>query len=140
MTDAAGINASGDDWALSDPTGVLGLNTLPNGTVFRCVFDIQGSVAASPLTFSTMLNQSTITRTNTTTSNTVLSNATLRGGVVVYMVVSGTSLITYNSIEAATNGAGSGQYFFRAITAAAGQYLFDCALVRYGQTEINVNS
>lgn len=140
LTDALAVNAIGDDWILNDPTSALALGSTGNGTIFRAVFDLPGSLAAAPATFNNQLNAGIYYRTNTTTVSNTTSTHQLTGGRTIYLAVVGSSVYCYTSIEAAVNGSGTGQLFFKNATTAAGSYAFDCTLVRYGASEINAIS
>lgn len=126
--DAAGINAVGDDWLISNAT----LAAQPNGTIFRAVFDLQGSDTPVGATFANAFNTTTSYRTAITTSATTTNALPLVGGTALYLVVVATGLYVYTSMEAAINGNGSGQVFFRTATTASGVYWFDVAFVRHG--------
>lgn len=131
LTDTAGVNAANDDWSLSVSSG-FNLVGFSNGTIYRAVFDQQGSTPATGTTFSNALVAITAGRTNTTTIASVSSNISLDGGSTFYLVVFGNVLYAYTSVEAAINGNGTGQLFFRAATTVAGLYSFDAAIIRYG--------
>jgi len=133
LADAAGVNATNDDWLLID-SGPLNLAGTANGTIFRGVFDLQGSGAATGTTFANMVNAGLFAHATTTTFATATTSLPLIGGTTLYFVVSGTTLYAYASLEQALGGSGSGQIFFRTASTVAGSYNFDMAIVHYGNT------
>ncbi len=136
FVDNAGINAVNDDWVLNDSAGTLGLSNVQNGTIYRAVFDLQGSAAATGATFSNLLNSNLFFHATTTSTTNVNVNTAMVGGLTLYFVVAGTTVECYTSLEAAVNGNGTGQLFYRTATTVAGTYLFDVALVRTGIAQI----
>ncbi len=137
LVDGLAVNAANDDWSLNEFGGTTNLTSMPNGTIFRAVFDIQGSTAPVGAAFATMLATGIKWATTTTTSTTSTTAVPLIGGATLYMVVVGSSLEIYNSIESAVAGVGSGQLFYRLATTATGTYNFDVALIRLGPTELS---
>lgn len=132
ITLADGASTAADDWITTEAAGTLGLAGLNNGTVFRGVFDLQGSAVATGATFANALYVNTSYRTNTTTLGVSLTNLPMIGGLTLYFVVVGSSLYAYTSLEAALAGAGSGQVFARTTVTVAGSYNFDMAIVHQG--------
>jgi hypothetical protein len=140
FTDATAVNAIGDDVIWDDPLGALSFATTSNGTIFRGVFDLQGSAAGAGTTMNNAFNAGVFYRTNTTTLANSTSSHTMIGGRVIYLVVAGSSVYAYTSLEAAANGSGTGQLFWRTASTGKGTYLLDCTLVRYGPADINAVS
>lgn len=136
LVDENAVNAAGDDWRLTDPSGGLNLPNIPNGTIFRAVFDIQGSAAYTGGTFSTGYDIGVNARSAITTLAQTTSTLVLRGGTTVYFLVYNTGVQVYGSLEAAINGIGSGQIFMHAASTAQGLYAFDTALIRLGLTTL----
>lgn len=132
LSDVAAINAANDDWALNDNGGTLQLFTAPNGTIFRAVLDIQGSTCYTGGTFN--LGFKTTTASRSTTTNTVTSATVLPfvGGLTLYLMVIGTSVNVFTSLEGALAGSGSGQIFMSNASTVVGNYNFDCQLIRQG--------
>jgi hypothetical protein len=134
LTDAAGINSNLDDWNLVDSFGLLGLGTIPNGTIYRGVFDLQGS---SPPTGGTFANSFAINLETKATTSTVTRTPVplpLVGGTTLYFLVEATNLKVYSSLEGAI--ANTDQIFFRLATTEIGAYGFDMALVRQGKLNL----
>lgn len=136
LTDTAAINAPNDDWSLNDNSNALQLSNTPNGTVFRAVFDLQGSTCYTGSTFGSGFKTTTVTRSNTTTIVTNSTALPLVGGTTVYLLVNGTALNVYTSLEAAVNGSGTGQIFMSNASTVVGAYNFDAQLVRQGISSI----
>lgn len=136
LNDALAINAANDDWSLADNIGTLQLAALANGSIFRAVFDLQGSSCYTGSSFGLGFRTITATRSNTgtTISNTVLQP--IVGGSTFYFIVYGTVLQAYTSLEAAVNGNGSGQIFMSTASTVVGTYNFDCQLIRQGVATI----
>lgn len=132
LADVNPVNAGNDDWVLSDPLDALDLAAAPNGTIYRGVFDLQGSTCYTGGSFATGFNTLLTTRTATLTQAASTVFSPLNGGSTLYFVNNGISLVAYNSLEAAINGNGSGQLFFRLPSTAVGSYIFDIAIIRYG--------
>jgi hypothetical protein len=132
LTDTAAINAVGDDWNVSDPTNALAIANINNGTIYRAVLDIAGSAAGTGTTLANMSNVGLSTRLTTITTSMAVSPLPLVGGMTFYIVLIGTGFAVYTSVEAAINGSGSGQVFYRTASTGVGSYAFDCALIRYG--------
>ncbi len=132
LTDASSTNAINDDIVWSDPSNSLSLSNVGNGTIFRAVLDAVGSASGTGATLANYANVVTSYRTTTTTPTTTTSVIPFVGGLTLYLVVVGTSLYPYTSIEAAINGSGSGELFVRTATTTAGSFVFDVALIRYG--------
>lgn len=135
MTDVLAVNNISDDWLLT-PTAGITFGSVPNGSIYRGVLDLQGSTAATGTTFNNMLNYNVLYRTTTAVQTTSVTGFALVGGTTLYFVVVGNNTEVYTSIEAATNGNGSGQLFFQTATTAIGTYLFDMALIRYGPGQL----
>ena len=125
---------------LDDSTGILNVANTANGTIYRAVLDIQGSAAAAPATFSNQVQSAVFQRSNLSTQTSNLSTVVLQGGRTFYLVVAGSALYVYTSLEAAVAGFGPGQLFFKTATTAKGTYLADVAIVRYGLAELGVVS
>lgn len=134
MIDGAAVNANGDDWTLTEGTTNLGLSTLPNGTILRAVFDLQGSSPATGITFATGYGSRVFFHdTATTFANGIVTTVPFVGGTTFYIVLSSGSICrVYTSIEAAITGLGSGQLFYTGATTVVGAYSCDVTLVRYG--------
>lgn len=136
LVDQIAANAVADDWALVDVSGTLSLATVSNGTIYRMVFDIQGSSAATGTTFANMLTTQVMYHSTTTAFALNSTNFVLNGGDVFYGTVAGSQLEMYTSLDAAVKGNGSGQLFFRTLSSAVGTYVFDVAIVRQGVADI----
>ncbi len=132
LTDATGTNAVNDDVVFVDPTNALNLASVANGTIFRAVLDAAGSAAGTGSTLANYANTITAYRTSTTSQTSSTTGIPFVGGLTLYLVVVGTSLYPYTSIEGATNGNGTGELFIRTATTAAGTFVFDVALIRHG--------
>lgn len=132
LTASAAINAVSDAAVFAEPAGTIGLATVPNGTVYRGVFDLQGSTAPTGTTFANALNVNTYSRGALGALNLITSTLPLIGGLTLYFTLSGSTLTAYTSLEAAINGAGTGIVVFRTATTAVGAFNFDFALVRQG--------
>jgi len=133
LSDTAGVNAVNDDWVLND-AGPLNLAGTANGTIFRGVFDLQGSTAATGTTFANMINASTYVHTTTAATGVLTTPLPMVGGTTLYFAVNGTTLYVYSTLEQAINGVGSGQMFFRTASTLGGAYNFDMAVVHYGNS------
>ena len=125
--DELAANAIGMDWALTCTTP-LTLSQIPNGTIYRAVFDLQGSAAGTGTTFNNMLNSSFVSRTTTAVSTTFETGMPLVGGVVLYLKVTGSVVKAYVSLEDAVSG--GTQLFFKTATTAQGTFNFDIQQVR----------
>jgi hypothetical protein len=136
LAESAGVNAPNDDWLLTEPAGALSLATIANGTIFRGVFDLQGSTIATGATAANLLQINIMAHTTTTTFGTASSNIALEGGTTLYFVVFGTGLEVYSSLEQAKIGNGSGQVMVRTATTVAGAYFVDLAMVQTGNTAL----
>lgn len=134
LSDGAAVNVANDDVSLVDPSGLLNVAVMPNGSIYRAVFDISGSSPPTGATFGNYLNVATINRNTTATFAVVTSTLNMVGGLTLYLVIAGTVLIPYTSLEAAVAASGTGQLFTRTATTAVGTYAFDVALIRYGTT------
>lgn len=132
LTDAAAVNAVGDDVTFIDPSNSLALSTIPNGSIYRAVLDIAGSTAGTGSTLANYANVTTAFRTNLTTPTTATTALPFVGGLTLFLVVVGSGVYAYTSLEAAINGNGSGELFVRTATTGAGSFAFDVALIRYG--------
>lgn len=137
LTEVSAVNTSGDDWTLQEVGSVVNFTTTPNGSIFRAVFDLQGSAAYNGTSFSTAFATNNTNRTNLTTLNSTAVAIPLFGGSTLYLVVAGSRVLVYASLEAAVNGIGSGQIFHNSTSTTTGSYLFDLALVRYGITQLS---
>jgi hypothetical protein len=136
LTDAAAVNAAADDIVWVDPANSLTLNNIPNGAIFRIVLDAIGS---TPATGTTLANYANVITSYRTTSNTPATSSTsmpFAGGLTLYAVVVGSNLYPYTSLEAAVNGNGSGELFFRTASTAIGSYVFDAAFIRHGVSQL----
>lgn len=136
LTDNAAVNATGDALAFKDSTSPLGIGAANNGSVYRLVFDVQGSSCYTGSTFTSGFSVYLIKHATTVTYANTGNTIPFVGGLTIYGVVSGSLINLYTSIEAAVNGAGTGQMYYNAVSSAAGSYSFDAQLVRYGMTTI----
>lgn len=136
IAETAGVNAPLDDWLVTEPAGLLNLSTVANGTIYRGVFDLQGTTVATGATAGNLVTTATFSHGTTTTFLATQTNLPLVGGTTLYFVVQGTSMEVYSSMEQAITGIGSGQLFVRTATTVAGAYNFDFALVRVGNNLI----
>jgi hypothetical protein len=132
MADTLAVNAAGDALRLQDAAGSLGLATVPNGTIYRMVFDIQGSLAPTGATFAGSFTTSTAWHNTTATLINTTTGLTIIGGLTVFGVVVGTSINVYTSMEYAAAGNGTGQIYYNAITSAKGTWNFDFQLLHVG--------
>jgi hypothetical protein len=132
LADQNAVNAAQDDWCLVDPANVLSLASVPNGSIFRGVFDLQGSAAYTGGSLATGFLSLLASRSAATVLTVGTVAQPLAGGTVLYLVVTGVRILVYTSLEAAINGIGSGQIIMSAISSAAGSYQFDLALIRFG--------
>lgn len=132
LGDTTNVNAIFDDWNLSEVTSVLNLATVPNGSIYRAVLDLQGSSVAVPTTFANAMNIGMYTHTTTGTTAVTTSTIPLVGGLTIYLLVIGATVTAYNSLESAKSGISTGQFFWRTASIAAGSYSFDVALVHAG--------
>lgn len=137
LNDAAATNAANDDWSLADSAGTLGLATLANGSIFRAAFDLQGSSCYTGSTFGAGFRTLTASRSNTLTTTSFTTAQPIVGGSTFYLVVNGTNMQVYTSLEAAVNGNGSGQVFMSSAGTVVGTYNFDCQLIRQGISTIS---
>lgn len=137
LTDALAVNATNDDWALSDPAGSLAFATVANGAIFRAVFDIQGSTAYTGGTFATGFRIGCYYHSTTSTTSPITTTYPIIGGTTIYLAVLGSTVVAYSSLEAAINGNGTGQIFLTNASTVAGSYNFDVALVRIGAALIS---
>ena len=127
FVDVSAANSIGDDWTLSCTTP-LTLSQINNGTIYRAVFDLQGSTAASPATFNNQLHANYQYRTALATTTNTSIGVPMVGGLTVYLKVVGSAVQVYATIEDAV--AGGTQMFFRTASTSAGTYLFDLQQVR----------
>lgn len=132
LTDSLAVNVANDDWNLSDPTNTLALASTNNGSIFRAVFDIQPSIPYTGGTFATGFRIGSIYHSTVSVTSTITNTLPLTGGTTLYLVILGTTLAAYTSLEAAINGNGTGQVFLTNASTAIGSYVFDVALVRIG--------
>lgn len=132
------VNGINEDWRLADNSGTLDLTNAANGSVYRLVFDLQGSTFATGGTFATGLNVLATYRDTFTTQANATTILPLVGGVTLYAVVTGSNFSLYTSVEAAITGNGSGQIFHQVATTVRGTYIFDAQLVRYGVARLPV--
>jgi len=128
-----GLGVVNADFTLNDPTGTLGLSTSRNGTIWRLVFDAQGSNSAGGTTLANIALVATTSRATVTTFTSQTTDLPLIGGLTLYAVTVGSELAVYTSMEGAVNGNGTGQVFYRTATIlTSGSYNFDAQLVRIG--------
>lgn len=132
LADQLAVNAAGDDWTLVDTGASLNLASVPNGAIYRAVFDLQGSNPYTGGSFGNGFQLIATGRSNLTTTVVNQNAFPLTGGTTLYLVVFGSRVLVYTSIEAAINGNGSGQVFFNFASTVAGSYQFDLALIRLG--------
>lgn len=136
FTDRDAVNAVAEEWSLADPDGTLGLASVQNGSIYRAVFDLQGSTAATGTTFGNILRGTVFAHSTATTIGVATTAVSMIGGLTIYLVVILGNVVAYTSMEAAINGIGSGQLLYNTATTAIGTYYMDVALVRQGVTNI----
>lgn len=130
LIDFSAINAIGDDFVLTNAT----LTAFNDGSIFRCVLDIQGSTPPTGTTFANALNGGIAIRTTAAAGSAISTfSKPVFGGWTFYVVVVGTVLYVYTSMEGATAGGSTGSMYFRTVTSAVGAWVVDTALVRYGE-------
>jgi len=132
--DTSATNAVNDDVSLTDTLGLA--SNVGNGSIYRAVFDIQGSSPPTGATFSNMWRTGLFIHNTTTTTASATSNTVFVGGITLYLVVDGTNVHPYTSLEQAINGAGSGQLFHGAATTAKGSYEADVQLIRHSNVQM----
>jgi len=132
LADKAAINSSADALIITDTTSVLGSPT--PGTIYRAVFDRQGSTAPTGVTFTSGFIVYNNYHSTTTAFATVGSVLAFVGGLTLYLVntAGAQDYTAYTSMEAAIAGSASGQVYYNGATTVKGAYLFDAALVRIG--------
>jgi hypothetical protein len=137
LVDTAAINAPAAAWQLSD-SGGSALTALQAGTIYRAVFDLQGSTIATGATFGNLVYSAEIARATTTTHTIATSNQVLSGGTTFYLAIVGNNLCVYATLEQAIGADGSGQYFYRTATTVAGAYVFDVATVHFANAFMGI--
>jgi hypothetical protein len=110
------------------------LTVAANGSVFRCILDMDQSTLATGTTAANAWEVNTAYATSLTAISSIASNVTLADGFQVYVSVVGSSLYAYATYESAVNGDSTGQLFYRTTGSAAGQFLFIAYQVRFGST------
>lgn len=125
-------NAVTDSLLMNEVASVINIAGTANGSIFRGVFDLQGSTAPTGTTFANAFNVITVGRGLLGVQNLSTTAFPLIGGTTLYFVVQGTVLDVYTSLDAATDGNGSGQLVWRTLSTTAGALKFDMAQVRFG--------
>jgi hypothetical protein len=135
--DTAAVNANNAALSISDSGTIM--STAVVGTVFRAVFDLQGSTAPTGITFASGFRTNTFGHDTTTTFTSAATTIPLIGGAVFYITkLSNTVGYVYTSLEAAVGGDGTGQLFYTGATTVVGAYNFDVAVVRLGTASLPV--
>lgn len=132
LADTLAVNNAGDDWSLTDSAGILNVGGTSNGTIYRAVFDLQGSSPSAGTPFSTGFQVNAFSHNSITSLTQSGQVFAVVGGMTFYLVINGSALLVYTSIEAAVTGTGSGQVFKAFATTTVGSYNFDVALIRHG--------
>lgn len=128
LVDASATGAIGDDWELSISTG-LSLSSVPNGTIFRGVVDYESCITPTGATLNNLLYAGSFIHATTSTFASATANTPIVGGFLVYLVVLGSTVRAYATIEAARAGLGSGQLFLRTAYTAPGTYTMILTMV-----------
>jgi len=77
---------------------------------------------------------------STTAISLYYSGLGVVGGMTFYLVhLTGNNFAVYNSIEAAINGVGSGQFYYNNATTTPASLAFDCQLVRYSNLDLSTS-
>lgn len=136
LTHAAAVNAPSAMVQFIDPTTTV-FSGAVDGTVYRAVLDLQGSLVATGTTFANAWKSTRIVRATTTTFGTDDTNLPIVGGMTIYLAVNqGDGVTAYVSMEDAIAGSASGQIFIRTATTAVGAFAFDLAMVRIGEASL----
>ncbi len=139
MTLSQAVNAVGDAVILTEFSPVFNINLIPNGTILRAVFDVQGSSFPSPTNSTTFAETITKYSSNVSTIVGSASNLTFLGGNVTYWVVNGANVEVYLTLEGAVTGSGSAQLFYQTATTTIGSFQFDATIIRYSPITLNVS-
>jgi hypothetical protein len=126
------VAAGGDALRLTETTTLLNFASVPNGTIYRCVLDVQPSTAPTPLTLANAFNVASYGHLTAGSIASTTSTFSLIGGTTLYLAVFAGYSFAYTSLEAAVNGDGSGQLLFAANSTSPGTFVFDVAMVRVG--------
>lgn len=130
------VNALNAAWNLAEVSGTGAFISAVPGTIFRAVFDLQGSSASGGTTFAAALFTTTYRHDTVATIGNNAIVTPLNGGLTVYFVTNGANVFVYVSLEAAVNGSGTGQLFHNLPTTTVGAFNFDLAMVRIGTSSL----
>lgn len=136
LTHVAAVNAPNAAVNLLDSATTI-FGGAVEGTIYRAVFDLQGSAVATGTTFANAWKVTRITRATTTTFVTTDEDLPLVGGLTLYMgIYTGSGVAVYTNMEDAIAGCASGQVFIKTATTAVGSFAFDLAMVRVGEASL----
>jgi hypothetical protein len=126
--DDTAVNAANDAFILTNST----ITAYANGSVFRMVFRQGGSALPTGIaTWPGLVQVGTTTALTGGTSSSTNSALSMAEGTTLYGVVVGSSLVMYNTLQAARVGT-SGELIYAGATTAKGVYLFMVHLVSIG--------
>jgi hypothetical protein len=123
---------------VSVQTTNVALSGLSNGSVIKCVLDVDTSTLATGTNASNAWLVAESINATTTTQTTFTNAITLIDGLTFYAVVIGASLYLYNSLESAVAGDASGQFYYGVTGSTAGSYNVIAYPVRYGVAVIEI--
>jgi hypothetical protein len=103
-----------------------------NGTVYRCVLDLDQSTLATGTTAANAWQSNTAYASSLTAITSTGTAQTLVDGLQLYVAVVGTSLYAYTSYESAVNGDSTGQIFYKTTGSSAASIVVIAYFVRMG--------
>ncbi len=116
--------------SLADTAGSL--TTWPNGTIYRMVIDLQGFVPATGTTAANAWQVITRAFSAAASVNSAVSTNVIVGGMTIYLMVLGSELYAYSSIEAAIAGSSAGQLQYKTTGSSKATVVGDVTVVRFG--------
>jgi hypothetical protein len=109
-----------------------------NGTIFRFIIDADQSTLSTGTTLANAWETLNAYYSSTSATTSTLQTFAITDGMLVYGVVVASSIYLYTSYEAAVNGDGSGQIFYRTTGSTAASWSTIGYLVRLGVSVLNI--
>lgn len=137
MQNTSAINAVGAPVTLADVSS-SGLFSVPGGSIYRFVLDVQGSNSGSGTSFSNAWSTTTVSLTTAGGVQKDSSGYNIVGGSTLYLTLiqSQQRAVVYTSLEAAISGLSNGQMIQNSPSTGLGTFVGDLTLVRIGVSTI----
>jgi len=107
-----------------------------NGTVWKCYLNLDESTLATGTTAANAWNSTVTTPSTLSTYNNNTVSLGLVDGLVFYLVVNGSTLYAYTTLNGAIDGFGSGTIYYRTTGSSAASLQVNAYVIQYCPTTV----